>query len=83
MDKELEVLVETISGAIEMMTITGLDSTTVALFFAEGGDITNYNHPQQLVNLAGFHYGNIARVGLEAKQGFQKEHEADYEEPYT
>jgi transposase len=53
LDKELEALVETIPGAKEMMTIPGLGSTTVGLFFAEVGDITNYSHPQQLVNLAG------------------------------
>lgn len=53
LDKELEALVDTIPGAREMMTIPGLGSTTVALFFAEVGDITNYSHPQQLVNLAG------------------------------
>lgn len=53
LDQELEDLVDTIPGAKEMMTIPGLGSTTVALFFAEVGDITNYSHPQQLVNLAG------------------------------
>ena len=53
LDKELEALVETIPGAKEMMAIPGLGATTVALFFAEVGDISNYTHPQQLVNLAG------------------------------
>lgn len=52
LDQELEVLVDTIPGTKEM-TASGLGSTTVALFFAEVGDITNYSHPQQLVNLAG------------------------------
>lgn len=53
LDKELESLVETLPGARQMMNITGLGSTAVALFFAEVGDITKYKHPQQLVNLAG------------------------------
>ncbi|HFZ5126867.1 TPA: transposase, partial [Campylobacter jejuni] len=53
LDQELEGLVETISGAREMMVIKGLGATTVALFFSEVGDITKYSHPQQLVNLAG------------------------------
>ncbi|WP_407923447.1 IS110 family transposase [Cerasibacillus terrae] len=35
------------------MCIPGLGATTVATFFAEVGNIRNYNHPQQLVNLAG------------------------------
>lgn len=53
LDQELEALVETIPGAKEMTAIKGLGTTTVALLFAEVGDITNYRHPQQLVNLAG------------------------------
>jgi transposase len=53
LDQELEALVETIPGAKQMMNIPGLGVTTVALFFAEVGDITKYSHPQQLVNLAG------------------------------
>lgn len=53
LDQELEGLVETMPGAKEMMAIKGLGPTTVALFFAEVGDITKYSHPQQLVNLAG------------------------------
>lgn len=53
LDKDLEALVETIPGAKEMINIQGLGPTTVALFFAEVGDITKYSHPQQLVNLAG------------------------------
>lgn len=52
-DMELEALVETIPGAKEMISIKGLGPVTVALFFAEVGDIRKYNHPQQLVNLAG------------------------------
>ncbi|MBA4537725.1 IS110 family transposase [Bacillus aquiflavi] len=53
LDQELEGLVETMPGAKEMMVIKGLGPPTVALFFAEVGDITKYSHPQQLVNLAG------------------------------
>ena len=53
LDQELESLVEDLPGARQMMAIPGLGKTTVALFFAEVGDITKYNHPQQLVNLAG------------------------------
>lgn len=53
LDEELEVLVDTLPGAQEMKNIPGMGSTTVALFYAEVGDITKYSHPQQLVNLAG------------------------------
>lgn len=53
LDEELESLVLTIPGADEMIAIPGLGPVTVATFFAEVGDLKNYNHPQQLVNLAG------------------------------
>lgn len=53
LDQEIELLVNQIPGAEEMMNIQGLGTITVALFFAEVGDITKYSHPQQLVNLAG------------------------------
>ncbi|WP_273126949.1 IS110 family transposase [Bacillus weihaiensis] len=53
LDTELEALVETLPLAKQMMKISGLGSTTIALFFSEVGDITKYSHPQQLVNLAG------------------------------
>jgi hypothetical protein len=48
LDHEFETLVETIPGAKEMKAIKGLGTVTVASFFAEVGDITRYNHPQQL-----------------------------------
>lgn len=53
LDEKLEAIVEDIPGAKEMMDIPGLGATTVAIFFAEVGDIRNYSHPQQLANLAG------------------------------
>jgi transposase len=54
LDREIEVLLENIPGAEEMIAIPGLGSTTVAKIYAEVGDIRKYRHPQQLVNLAGF-----------------------------
>lgn len=53
LDTDLEALVETLPGAKQMMKIPGLGAVTVALFFAEVGDISKYSHPQQVVNLAG------------------------------
>ncbi|MGY4111929.1 IS110 family RNA-guided transposase [Aeribacillus sp. SP014] len=53
LDEELEGRVESIPGAKQMTSIPGLGHTTIALFFAEVGDLSKYNHPQQLVNLAG------------------------------
>lgn len=53
LDEEIEELIKEIPGAKEMTDIKGLGSTTVATFFSEVGDLANYQHPQQLVNMAG------------------------------
>lgn len=53
LDYELETIVGSLPGAKQMMKIPGLGAVTVALFYAEVGDISKYSHPQQLVNLAG------------------------------
>ena len=53
LDQDLEEMVKEVPGANEMINISGLGAITVATLFAEVGDIRNYNHPQQLVNLAG------------------------------
>lgn len=53
LDEDLEDMVKEIPGATEMMNIPGLGAITVATLYAEAGDLRNYNHPQQLVNLAG------------------------------
>ncbi|MGM8215139.1 IS110 family transposase [Bacillaceae bacterium W0354] len=53
LDQEIEQVLENVPGADEMMAIKGLGVITVATFFAEVGDLSQYRHPQQLVNLAG------------------------------
>ncbi|AUJ23544.1 IS110 family transposase [Virgibacillus dokdonensis] len=53
LNQEIKTLLEEIPGAKEMLAIKGLGVTTVAAFFAEVGDLSNYHHPQQLVNMAG------------------------------
>lgn len=53
LDGEIAEVLNHIPGAQEMMNIKGLGVTTVATFFSEVGDITKFNHPQQLVNMAG------------------------------
>src|SRR5699024_4943784 len=53
LDGDIEELLEDIPGAKEMMAIKGIGVTTVATFFAEIGDLSNYSHPQQIVNMAG------------------------------
>lgn len=53
LDQEIEALLVDLPGAQEMTAIKGVGPVTVATFFAEIGDIRNYTHPQQLVNMAG------------------------------
>jgi transposase len=53
LDKEITEVMKDIPGAQEMTNIKGLGTITVATFFSEVGDLTKYDHPQQLVNMAG------------------------------
>lgn len=53
LDQEIEELLIDLPGAEEMTVIKGIGPITVATFYAEIGDIRNYTHPQQLVNMAG------------------------------
>jgi transposase len=53
LDQELEERVHTVPGASEMIDVHGLGAITVVTFFAETGNLMNYRHPQQLVNMAG------------------------------
>jgi transposase len=51
--KEIEDLLIHIPGVQEILTIPGIGMATVAGFFAEVGDLSRYQHPQQLQKLAG------------------------------
>jgi transposase len=46
-------LVEQINGAKAMLTIPGVGLVTVAGFLAEVGDLSSYDHPNQIQKLAG------------------------------
>ncbi|MBE2922298.1 transposase [Anoxybacillus flavithermus] len=46
-------MVQTIPGAKEMCEIKGIGEMTVVGFFAEVGDINQYQHPRQIIKLAG------------------------------
>lgn len=48
----LEIL-EKIPGTKQMLTIPGIGVLTVAGFLAEVGDLSNYDHGQQIIRLAG------------------------------
>jgi transposase len=49
----LEELVLHVPGADKMMEMKGVSSLTVAGFFAEVGDLSNYRDPRQIIKLAG------------------------------
>ncbi|MDD9150925.1 IS110 family transposase [Sporolactobacillus sp. CQH2019] len=51
--EELCALVLTIPGAKEMSEIKGIGLITVVGFFAEVGDLSQYDHPRQILKLAG------------------------------
>lgn len=53
LEAQLEVLVLHIPGADEMIQIKGVRAITVAGFFAEVGDLSNYQDPRQIIKLAG------------------------------
>jgi len=53
LEEQLEEIVLTIPGAERMLEIKGIGIKTVAGFLAEVGDITRFNHPDQIIKLAG------------------------------
>lgn len=53
LEAQLEDLVLYVPGAEQMMGIKGVGPITVAGFFAEVGDLSNYRDPRQIIKLAG------------------------------
>lgn len=53
LEDELTELIQPIPGAKQMLEMKGLGLITVAGFFSEVGDLRNYEHPRQLIKLAG------------------------------
>lgn len=53
LEAQLEDLVLHIPGADQMIAIKGVSAITVAGFFAETGDLSNYRDPRQIIKLAG------------------------------
>lgn len=50
---KVEELIQQIPAVKEMTDIPGVGKKTVAAFFAEIGDLQNYDHPDQIIKLAG------------------------------
>jgi len=53
LEGHLEEIVLEIPGAERMLEVKGIGIKTVAGFLAEVGDITRFNHPDQIIKLAG------------------------------
>ncbi len=52
---QVEKLLNQIPGVASMLSIPGVGIVTIAGFLAEVGDLRKYQHPQQIVHLAGLH----------------------------
>lgn len=53
LDSKIDTLIDQIPGVQQMLAIKGVGRDTVAGFFAEVGDLSEYSHPRQLIKLAG------------------------------
>lgn len=53
LEAQLEELVLHLPGADQMLAIKGVSVITVAGFYAEVGDLSNYQDPRQIIKLAG------------------------------
>ncbi|USK31211.1 IS110 family transposase (plasmid) [Bacillus sp. CMF21] len=53
LDQQLDQLLEHIPGVTQMLEVSEIGRDTVAGFFAEVGDLRDYQHPRQIVKLAG------------------------------
>ncbi|MFS0596332.1 IS110 family transposase [Peribacillus frigoritolerans] len=52
-DHQLDQLLDHIPGVTQMLEVSGIGRDTVAGFFAEVKDLRDYQHPRQIVKLAG------------------------------
>ncbi|WP_085520704.1 IS110 family transposase [Tuberibacillus sp. Marseille-P3662] len=53
LEAQLEEIILHVPGSDQMMAIKGVSAMTVAGFFAEVGDLSNYRDPRQVIKLAG------------------------------
>ncbi|MEK4282848.1 IS110 family transposase [Cytobacillus sp. FSL R5-0377] len=53
LDGKVDSLLDEIPGVAQMLAIKGVGRDTVAGFFAEVGDLSEYSHPRQIIKLAG------------------------------
>ncbi|MGN7465222.1 IS110 family transposase [Cytobacillus praedii] len=53
LESNIDKLLEQIPGVDQMLAIKGIGKDTIAGFFSEVGDLSNYSHPKQIIKLAG------------------------------
>jgi transposase len=71
MEKVMNILDE-IPGTIEMLSIPGVGVVTIAGFLAEVGDLSKYDHGQQIIRLAGLNLTENSSGKRKGKTGISK-----------
>jgi transposase len=71
MEKVMNILDE-IPGTAQMLSIPGVGVTTIAGFLAEVGDLSNYDHGQQIIRLAGLNLKENSSGKRKGKTGISK-----------
>ncbi len=71
MEKVMNILGE-IPGTAQMLSIPGVGVTTVAGFLAEVGDLSKYDHGQQIIRLAGLNLIENSSGKRKGKTGISK-----------
>lgn len=71
MEKVMNILDE-IPGTVEMLSIPGVGVATVAGFLAEVGDLSKYDHGQQIIRLAGLNLIENSSGKRKGKTGISK-----------
>jgi hypothetical protein len=65
-------ILENIPGAAQMLTVPGVGTITVAGFLAEVGDLSNYDHGQQIIRLSGLNLKENSSGKRKGKTGISK-----------
>lgn len=71
MEKVMQIL-EEIPGTEHMLSVPGVGVVTVAGFLAEAGDLSNYDHGQQIIRLAGLNLKENSSGKRKGKTGISK-----------
>ncbi|TVY01485.1 IS110 family transposase [Paenibacillus cremeus] len=70
--KQVMQILENIPGAEHMLSVPGVGVITVAGFLAEVGDLSNYDHGQQIIRLAGLNLKENSSGKRKGKTGISK-----------